>query len=188
MNRIEIINILTDKVIKTIGLELDKQFSIIDQDTGNIIRLNGKFIKYYFGQQPEIIDYNDKILDVTKDSYLMNFFVSYYVEKLKMEIPELYIHSFHPIIDKKTGKSALEIKGFIDGEPLQLMTRFYKNNTLKFIEALFLLSEDEIDLTIYDNELTRLDEEEMKMLELLAKKNKLSNPRRKKVVPGIIYE
>lgn len=172
-------------VFDAIGLELDRQGNVVDQDTGIQLQLNGKFIKYYFGNNPQIIDSNDKIFDASKDSYLMNFLVSYYIEKIKLEGSSLYIHSYHPILDKRTNTSCLELKGFVGQNIFQASTKFYKNDSIKFIEALYILSGETINLTEYDNLLSYYEEEEIKEAARLLRKSR----RRKKndsVQPGTI--
>lgn len=147
-SELQILQELNDMVMRKIGLDLDRQYNIIDQDTGIQLQLNGKLIKYYFGSEINNPDSNvdgDKILDSMRDSYLMNFLVAYYIGKLKYEDPDLYIYSFHPINDRFSERTALEFKGSIN-----LKTRFYYNDCLKFIEGLYRLDNDDIDLSEYD--------------------------------------
>lgn len=161
-SELDILLELNDLVIREIGLELDSQYNIIDQDTGSQLQINGKLIKYYFGTElkqgdPGYYNNNDKIFDCVHDPYLMNFLVSYYIEKIKQEEPDLYIYSYHPVLDKITNRSALEFKGNFNA-----ITRFYSNECLKFIEGLFLLSGDSLDLSEYDKLLSIYEPKETK--------------------------
>ena len=179
---------LNEYVFRLIGLELDNQYNVIDQDTRYQLQINGKFIKYFFGNNPEVLDFNDKIFDAVHDSYTMNFLISYYIEKLKMEGSDIYIHSYHPVLNKMDRTSALEFKGECEGRPFQTITKFYKNDCLKFIEGLFILSGDGIDLSKEDALLLKYEEEtlkEMKRIERsMARRRKTKND---KVQPGTIH-
>lgn len=146
-SELQILQELNNLVLREIGLDLDHQYNIVDQDTGIQLQINGKLIKYYFGTEvnPDSNVNGDKILDAVRDSYLMNFLVAYYIEKVKEENPDLYIYSYHSINDKYYPRTALEFKG-----SLNTRTRFYYNDCLKFIEGLFRLTGSDIDLTEYD--------------------------------------
>lgn len=149
-NEIDILRELNDLVLKEVGLDIDRYYNVVDQDTGIQLQINGKLIKYYFGSEMgSYLTSDEKILDVGHDPYLMNFLVSYYIEKIKEEDEDLYIFSYHSIYDKIINKSALEFKGSIN-----LKTRFYTMDALKFIEGLFRLTGSDIDLTEYDEALS----------------------------------
>lgn len=178
---------LNSHIFRLIGLELDSQYNVIDQDTRYQLQINGKFIKYFFGNNPEIMDFNDKIFDGVHDSYTMNFLISYFIEKLKMEGSDIYIHSYHPIINKMNKTSALEFKGEYNGQSFQMMTKFYTNDCLKFIEGLFLLSEQQADFSSEDKLLQYYEElhiKEAKRLERLARRRKTQND---SIQPGTIH-
>lgn len=146
-SELQILQELNSLVMREIGLELDRQYNVIDQDTGVQLQINGRLIKYYFGSEinPDSNVDGDKIFDAVKDSYLLNFLVAYYIEKLKFEDPSLYIYSFHSINDKFKPRTALEFKGSINTR-----TRFYYSDCLKFIEGLYKLNGSDIDLSDYD--------------------------------------
>ncbi len=153
-SELEILQDLNSIVLREIGLDLDHQYNIVDQDTGVQLQINGKLIKYYFGSEisPDSNINGDKIFDAVRDSYLMNFLVAYYIEKVKEEYPELYIYSYHSINDKHSPRTALEFKG-----NLNVRTRFYYNDCLKYIEGLYRLTGCDIDLTEYDMMIAEYD-------------------------------
>lgn len=153
-SELQILQELNNFVLREVGLDLDHQYNVVDQDTGVQLQINGKLIKYYFGTDtnPDSNVNGDKILDAVRDSYLMNFLVAYYIEKVKEEEPDLYIYSYHSINDRYSPKTALEFKG-----SLNVRTRFYLNDCLKFIEGLYRLTGGDIDLTEYDIMLAEYD-------------------------------
>ena len=151
---LQILQELNNLVLREVGLDLDHQYNVVDQDTGIQLQINGKLIKYYFGADvnPDSNVNGDKILDAVRDSYLMNFLVGYYIEKIKEEIPDLYIYSYHSINDRYSPRTALEVKG-----NLNFRTRYYFNDCLKYIEALYRLTGGDIDLTEYDMMISEYD-------------------------------
>jgi|GEM_PF-6340969 len=75
---------LTEMVMSNIGLDVDSQFRVIDQDYCNIMIYEGKYLKCSYNNEEPMITNNDIHFELTKNTKLMEFIFSYFLYKLEL--------------------------------------------------------------------------------------------------------
>jgi len=137
---------LTEMVMSNIGLDVDSQFRVIDQDYGNIMIYEGKYLKCSYNNEEPMITNNDIHFELTKNIKLMEFIFSYFLYKLELT-RQLYF-STYSILQNEKNETSLDLKGYID-----IRSDYYKSHTLKYMDIIFKLSgyPDISFLKKYDN-------------------------------------
>lgn len=131
--------------MEEIGLEPSSKNQIVDQDTRNVLKFNGKFLV----PPGSAIDKATTVFDPVRNVKLMNQMFGYYAKKLEDE-EDNRINVFYSVeTDKTAGKGYLEIKG---DDNSVIRSKEYMNDCLKYADAILQLSgEDDVDLTEYDS-------------------------------------
>lgn len=136
---------LTEKLMQEIGLEIDSNHCIVDQDNGSRLQFNGKNLKYI--EDGIRTGRNDLEFNPVENSKLMNHLFSYYTNKIHQEDGR-YINIYYPV-------ECAENKGFIelkDGDNNIMRSGEYYNDSLKYADLIFQLNgEEDVDLSEYDS-------------------------------------
>ena len=76
--------LINNVLIQKIGLELDDQNHLIDQDTGQPLHFNGKIIKYNHTNINRLAK-NEVEFDPLNNTSMANYLCGYYIEKMNAE-------------------------------------------------------------------------------------------------------
>lgn len=133
-----------DLTLKEIGLDVDEDNHIIDEETGMPITAKGKFLKFNCGAVSRTT--RDEInYDPLNNPKLMNFLFGYYSSKLEAEgsrgVDICYTTNGpedKQILNIKTGDDALE------SEP-------YYNESVRIMDVICKLNDSDTDVSIYDS-------------------------------------
>ena len=133
-----------DLTLRELGLEIDQNNYIVDQDTGNLLMFKDKKIKYntdmVFRLNKDEISY-----DPLNNSRLMNHLFSYYASKLADE-DSVYIGSYFNIPIKESDKSIMKVKtdtNIIKSEP-------YFNESVRIMDVICKINDSGTDVSKYD--------------------------------------
>ena len=134
-----------------LGLGINQDQYLYDQDTGIALKCNDKYIKATFSNTPLYAGKTDIVFDPASNYKLMIFLFGYY---LTMNDD---IHCIAHYMDDEPGKNDIE-KGKRYRQRLcirtstgDIYTNYYYNQYLAYIEGIFLLSgNDEYDLSNFD--------------------------------------
>ena len=154
---------LSDILMREIGLDVDSNQCIIDQDTGMPLEYNGKKIVYEGNRSKTSIPF-----DPLNNTKMMSHLFSYYTEKVAEEDGR-YFNMYYQVKDSDT-KSHLEALDASSGTVLK--SEPYTNDTLKYADLIFKINGVEMDLTKKDKKMLKEKQLEQKQLkkELAAKK------------------
>lgn len=131
-------NELTEKVMSIIGLDINHEFKVMDQDTGLLLTFNDKYLKFSYSDEIPIIGENDMWLDLLNNVKIVIYIFTYFLEKNYI-LTNTYIRSFSQINDGI--KTALDVRG-----DSNITSNFYTLSTLKYLDIIFRLSEyDNVD-------------------------------------------
>lgn len=72
---------VTQILMHEIGLDVDKNNNIVDQDNGQPIHFNGKELKYNLGERRSRMGRNDIGFDPINDTKVMSHLFSFYLDK-----------------------------------------------------------------------------------------------------------
>lgn len=141
------INNLNYQLMCEIGLEVDSEGRLVDQDLGNMILFKGKTLKVNMpGFRQPFIGRNDILFDPVNNYKIMNTIFSYYVQKLA-DLEGRYFNIFYPV-QLQSGKTYAEIK-----ENMKVIrSGAYYNPCIAFIDLVFRLNDEEYDLSAYDSQ------------------------------------
>jgi hypothetical protein len=141
-------NELVYKLLQEIGIDIDGNNILVDQDTQMVIYFNGKKVKYRLDGSPIPIGKNDIYFDPINNVKLMNTLFLYYINKLQT-LDGIYYNIFYPVaLQDGSGKGYIEIKG----PNTIIRSGLYFNDCLKYIDLLFRLSGEQfVDLSMYDS-------------------------------------
>jgi hypothetical protein len=132
----------------TIGLGINSQQYLYDQDTGIVIKFKDKFIKANTNNQPLYAGRMDVVFEPSKNYGLMTTLVGYYIDKesnsedgdrigfISMGIEDKDIE-WHRVIVQTNYKGIIESK-------------FYRQAYLGYIEVIFQMDGVNVDLTNLD--------------------------------------
>lgn len=145
-NNIELVN----KLMQEIGLDIDNNNYIIDQDNGNQIKFNGKNLKYNSDQNNNRRNSNEILFNPIENPKLMNNLFSYYTDKINQEDGR-YVNIYYPLDSgDNSGKGKIELKEDTNDT---LQSNNYYNDCLKYADLIFQLGGDtNVDLTEYDSD------------------------------------
>lgn len=140
------VNDVNKRIMNEIGLEPGDNRYLVDQDTGDVLKFNGKFIL-------PIEDHcaRDAIpFDPVNNVKLMNRLFAYYAQKQENEGEEP-IHAFYPVpCETDPKKGYIEVK---DESNNITRSKAYNSDSLKYADVLCQLNGDNnVDFTMYDME------------------------------------
>ena len=143
-----------------IGLGINQDQYIYDQDSGIVLKCKDRYIKASINNTPVYAGKNDIVFDPANNYNLIVWLLSYYAEKEEANgegnvsymshftEPEVYISRK---TDRDTTKRYRQRVVIVTRSGQNLHTGFYYNLYLAFIEAIFILSgNDEYDLSNFD--------------------------------------
>lgn len=129
------------EVLQQLGLEIDINGYIIEQDSEMKLYVKGKPItnissRYSLGFDP------------LSNGHLMSFLFSYYLSKLQSE-EDRYITMFYSSSKERNGKGYMAVQE--QGELIK--SRVYNNDSIKYLDLLYQLNGLSKNLIHYDIEL-----------------------------------
>lgn len=137
---------LNKMIMEEIGLTVDKQNRVYDQDTRQPILFKDKSMKYS-SQHSVALSNNDMVFDPANNKGLMGSLFDYYTQKLEDE-EGVYVAGHFEESDEN-GRVAVNMT--VDDK--QIKTNYYTNNSLSYLEAIKALNgSNDLDLTGYDSE------------------------------------
>ena len=133
-----------DLTLKEIGLDVDEDNHIVDEETGMPITAKGKFLKFNCGAANRTT--RDEInYDPLNNPKLMNFLFGYYSSKLEAEgsrgVDICYTTSGpedKQILNVKTGDDSLE-------------SNPYYNESVRIMDVICKLNDSDTDVSVYDS-------------------------------------
>lgn len=138
---------LTYNLLNTIGLSINANGHIYDQDTKIVLDFHGSKLKATVNPNiPCFAGQGEVMFDILNNVRLVTTLLGYCIDK------ETAMNGFRSISNyleenPETKQSALTIK-MEDGS--LRTTGYYENKCLKFINAIFLVYEDIVDLSNFD--------------------------------------
>lgn len=139
------INNLLYQLMTEIGLEIDSDFRVVDQDDGNVITFKGKCLKVSLDRYREpFIGRNDILFDPITNSKIMSHLFSYFIHKTSVTEGR-YFSIFYPV-NLPNGATYIEIK---EGENT-LRSNPYMNPCIAYIDLVFRINGEPYDLSMYD--------------------------------------
>ena len=136
---------LNKMIMEEIGLSVDKQNKVYDQDTRQPLLFKDKNMKFS-SQHNVALSGNDMVFDPANNKGLMSSLFDYYTQKLEDE-EGIYV-SGHFEESGDDGKMSVTL--MIDNN--QIKTNSYSNNSLSYLEAIKILNGSEnTDLSQYDS-------------------------------------
>lgn len=140
------LNNLTYQIMCEIGLEIDNEMRVVDQDFGNVIMFKGKSLKASNDPLREpFIGRNDIFFDPVNNFKLMSGLFQYYIQKLS-NLEGRYFNIFYPV-QLPSGKTYIEIKENMN----PIRSGSYFNPCIAYIDLIFRLNGEEYDLSVYDS-------------------------------------
>lgn len=134
-----------DLTLRELGLEVDKDNYIVDQDTGNLLTVKDKKIKYnsetIFRLNKDEISY-----DPLNNSRLMNHLFGYYTSKLADE-ESIYIESYFNIPTKDSNKSIMKVKT----QDETFKSDAYFNESVRIMDVICKMNDSDTDVSKYDS-------------------------------------
>lgn len=140
---------LTYNLLNTIGLSINANGYIYDQDTKNILDFHGAKLKATVNPQiPCFAGQGEVMFDILNNVRLVTTLLGYTIDK------ETAMNGFQSVSNyiedyPGTKRTAITIK-MANGS--LRTTGFYNNKCLKFIHAIFLVNEDNVDLSNFDSQ------------------------------------
>lgn len=137
---------LNKMIMQEIGLSVDKQNRVYDQDTRQPILFKDKNMKFS-SQHNVALSGNDMVFDPANNKGLMSSLFDYYTQKLEDE-EGVYV-SGHFEESTEDGKMAVTL--MMNNN--QIKTNSYTNNSLSYLEAIKRLNgSQDTDLSEYDSD------------------------------------
>lgn len=131
-----------NKVMQEIGLEVDSNGNVIDQDSRNLIQFKSKNIKC------TNIGRDDIPFNPLENASLMSKLFSYYVDKLDKEDGR-YVSVYYPNARDKGEKGYIELK---EGNNV-IKSGTYYNDSIKYAELMMTLNGNtKVDFSELDSE------------------------------------
>lgn len=137
-------NELLYKLMNEVGLSVDDQYNLVDQDYGTVVFLNGKVIKAARNGLEPFVSRQEVYFNPIENVKLMRMLFQYYIKKLNV-FDNKYFPLFYPISNDK-GMGGFEIKN--DKEIYR--SNYYNNECLRYIDLIFRMSGENVDLSSFD--------------------------------------
>jgi hypothetical protein len=130
------------KVMHEIGLEVDKNNNIVDQDTGNTLTFKDKTIKYENANTRR----DEVQFDPLSNPPMMNSLFDYYLNKIEGE--GKYVKEYHKSNNEKGEKGYIELKE----NKQNIRSGSYYNDSVKYADLILKINEskDDINLPAFD--------------------------------------
>lgn len=140
------------QLLLEMGLGVDSNFNLIDQDFGTQIFFNAKNVKVIVnGVQPQLNKRTDILFDPINNVQLMRNLFQYYIKKLETEGSVFTV--YYPVQGSTPGQAKVEIK---DTQLIPYSSKYYFNECLRYIDLIMVLNEDEnVDLSMFDARIVR---------------------------------
>lgn len=150
----ELSNRFTAKILEEIGLEIGPYGSVVDQDTGLSLQFNGKNLKTGSGDSPARIHLSDILFNPIGDLKQMRNLFSYYIKKEEAENPNRVSGMFFqlPRNDGETsGAMVLQYTDKDEGLLKEIQSKKYCNESLCYADLMMQYNgEENVDLSEYD--------------------------------------
>ena len=144
---INTIDDLEQKLMMEIGLSVDLEHTVTDQDFGTYLSLHGKYIKAKRnGIEPFVNRHSSIYFDPVRNVKFMRYLFQYYMTKIQ-KLDNRYFSVFFPTYNQETGAGCIDIKN----ETESYRSKYYYNEALRYIDIIFRISGEEIDLTKFDS-------------------------------------
>ncbi len=140
------INDLEYKLMMEIGLSVDNEHRLIDQDFGTFVFLNGKYIKAKLNGVEPFINRHTIYFDPVGNVKFMRHLFQYYMTKIN-KLDNKYFSVFYPIFNQENGTGCLEVKN----ENEYYKSEYYYNESLRYIDIIFRISGEVVDLRMFDS-------------------------------------
>lgn len=139
-------------IMEDIGLTVNDNNKIMDQDTREELSYKGKSMRYS-SQNSVVLTNQDMVFDPASNKALMGKLFDHYLNKIESE-DGTYVGIYYEEIDPETQQSSLVAKVQFEGESeTQIRTNSYNNDSLKYAEMIKKLNRsDDTDLSEYDKE------------------------------------
>lgn len=121
-----------NKIMQNIGLEIDDENCIIDEETGNRLQIKGKFIKMQVDEQ----DRNSVEFNPLENPTLMNRLFSYFLDKNERETG-IGTKAFSHSVNGKRDKGYVVL--IQQDETTYVSDRFY-NDSLKYADIILKMN------------------------------------------------
>lgn len=121
-----------NKILQNIGLEIDEDNCIIDEETGDRLQIRGKYIKTEVGEQ----DYNCIEYNPLENPTMMNKLFGYFLDKNEKETgvgTRVYSHS-------TTNKKEKGHVILIQEDETTITSGNYYNDSLKYADIIFKMN------------------------------------------------
>lgn len=115
-----------NQIMQEIGLELTPDNYVVDQDTGDLITVNGKKLKYCNEENGDRIGYTDCVFDPLNNNQLMSQLFYYYTRKLTNEAR--YISVVYSSSQDKMSKGTISCKE----DNIEVKSDPYYKDSLKY--------------------------------------------------------
>lgn len=135
-------DVFNEKVLQEIGLEVDEDGRLIDDETGSSIMFKGKLLKV------NNVGKNDILYDPLENPAMMGKLFTYFLNKNEKETG-VGTRTFGYGNSNKKDKSYIELK---KEDNSVVRSKSYYNDSLKYAEIIFKMNSD-----IYDEDLSPLD-------------------------------
>lgn len=145
------INNLIYQLMTEIGLEIDSEMRVVDQDDGNVIMFKGKSLKVSLNEYKQpFIGRNDILFDPITNFKVMSNLFSYFIHKTSITEGR-YFNIFYPV-NLADGRTYIEIKE--DNQVIR--SGSYNNPCIAYIDLVFRINGEAYDLSMYDVPLEQL--------------------------------
>lgn len=141
--------VLLNRLMSEIGLDIDETNHIVDQDTGSSLQFNGKNLIFIDNPMQRINKRrNDIPFNPIESPKLMNHLFSYYINKIHEEDGR-YINIYYPVQEPGNRKGCIELKEETTNTTIR--SNEYSNDCLKYMDLILQLNgNDDNDLSDYD--------------------------------------
>lgn len=139
------INELEYKLLMEIGLDIDTEHRLVDQDFGTFVFFNGKHIKAKRNGIEPFINKHTVYFDPVGNVKFMRQLFQYYINKIN-QLDGVYFPVFFPIFNQENRTGCIEMKN----EEGSFRSEYYHNETLRYIDMIFRISGEILDLRQFD--------------------------------------
>lgn len=153
-------------LIQKIGLELDENSHLVDQDTGQPLHFNGKAIKYNYTNINRLAK-NEVEFDPLNNTSMANYLCGYYIEKMNNE-GETDISIYSQSNKDRDTLGNVEAR---QGDTVIKSDSFVKDS-LKFIDLIDKVDSSSQDLPLMGVQINNVDLHKLDIKEKRSKKKR----------------